>query len=134
MSWWAMGVQRKDGRPYPSPEQFLRRRNFARCTLREYHIAVIAVRVSIYHPKADPAAVQRAARLVRAGVNYTKSDERYTFHEWLDWHVYTTARARKPAPLMLRSVGATEYWGDSDEDAGAAAAAGIPFVRVGRFL
>ena len=42
--------------------------------------------------------------------------------------------ARKPSPLMLRAVGATEYWGDSPEDAEAAHNAGVPFVHVERFL
>ena len=52
----------------------------------------------------------------------------------VDVTVYTIARARKPQPLMLHSVMASEYWGDSDEDGEAAAAAGVPFVNVERFL
>jgi phosphoglycolate phosphatase-like HAD superfamily hydrolase len=35
---------------------------------------------------------------------------------------------------MLRVAGATIYYGDSPEDAAAAAAAGVPFVAVPRFL
>lgn len=132
LPWWAMGVLRRDGRPYPSPEQFLRRLDFACCALSEQRIAVVAVRVSIYHPKAAPA-VQRAARLVRAGLNDMEQAGR-RYYRWASWRVYTTAAARKPNPLMLRSVGATEYWGDSPEDAQAAANAGIPFVKVERFL
>lgn len=125
LPWFVMGVTRRDGRPYPSPDQFLFRLAVAVGTLDRYGIAVAAVRVSVFHPRADPAAIQRAARLVRAGMGSILVP---------DWRVYTTAAARKPQPLMLRSVGATEYWGDSDEDAAAAQAAGIPFVRVERFV
>ena len=122
-----LGAKRKDGRGYPTPIDFMRRIAYARPVLLENGIRVAAVRVSLYHPAADTnpqvaAAIQRAARQLRAPLAATAP-----------WRVYTTAAARKPQPLMLRSVGATEYWGDSDEDAQAAAAAGIPFVRVERF-
>ena len=125
LPWWAMGVSRRDGRPYPSPEQFLFRLAVAVGWLDQYGIAVSAVRVCVFHPKAPDAAIQRAARLVRAGMRSILVP---------DWHIYTRADARKPAPLMLRSVGALEYWGDSDEDQGAALAASVPFVRVARFV
>ena len=125
LPWWAMGVTRRDGRPYPSPDQFLFRLAVAVGWLDQYGIAVSAVRVCVFHPKAPDAAIQRAARLVRAGMRSTLVS---------DWHIYTRADARKPAPLMLRSVGAAEYWGDSDEDEGAALAASVPFVRVARFV
>ena len=126
LPWFVMDVLRKDGRPYPSPAQFLNRLAVAVDALSRYEIKVDDVRVSCYHPRADEAAIQRAATEVRAGIQRAIIAG--------DWHVYTTARARKPEPLMLRSVGATEYWGDSDEDEGAARAAGVPFVRVERFF
>ncbi len=125
LPWWAMGVTRRDGQPYPSPDQFLYRLAVAVGALERYGIAVAAVRVCVFHPRADEAAIRRAARLVRAGMSSILVP---------DWHIYTRPDARKPAPLMLRSVGATEYWGDSEEDAGAALAAGIPFVRAERFV
>ena len=120
-----MGTRRKDGGPYPTPEQFLGRLRVARFALSKAGISVGAVRVSVFHPRADAAVIQQAARLVRSGLGRL---------EPLDWTVYTTASARKPQPLMLRSVGATEYWGDSEEDEQAAQAAGVPFVRVDRFF
>lgn len=125
LPWHVAGILRRDGRPYPSPEQFLARLDTVRCWLRMSGIVVAAVRVSCYHPKARQEWIERAARLVRCGLGDMPIP---------DWRVYTTAAARKPNPLMLRSVRATEYWGDSDEDEQAAQAAGIPFVRVERFL
>ena len=125
LPWHVMGVRRKDGRPYPSPEQFCIRLRCAIVALSRAGIRVVAVRVSVYHPRADEAAIQRAARAVRADLVRLM---------YVETKVYTTARARKPQPLMLHSVGATEYWGDSDEDEGAAQATGIPFIRVDRFL
>ena len=125
LPWHVMGVMRRDGRPYPSPAQFCLRLRCAIAALSRANIAVGMVRVSMFHPRADNAAIQHAARLVRADLRDLP---------WVEWHVYTTAAARKPQPLMLRSVEATEYWGDSDEDEGAARAAGISFVRVERFL
>lgn len=119
-----LGKVRKDGQPYPTPAQFVSRLYIARVVLLDYGITSPRVRVSLYHPYADPAAIDAAARQVRAKLDVMVLP---------NWTVYTTAAARKPSPRMLRSVRATEYWGDSDEDAQAAEAAGIPFVRVPRF-
>ena len=125
LPWHVMGARRKDERPYPSPEQFCLRLRAAVTALSGVGIKVVAVRVSVFHPRADEAAIQRAARAVRTDLGRLM---------YVETKVYTTARARKPQPLMLHSVVATEYWGDSDEDGGAAQAAGVPFVRVERFL
>ena len=119
-----LGKLRKDGQPYPTPAQFVARLSVIRLAMEDYGIVSPQVRVSLYHPYADPAAIDAAARQVRSGLDVMAG---------LNWTVYTTAAARKPGTLMLRSVCATEYWGDSDEDAQAAQAAGIPFVRVPRF-
>ena len=123
LPWFIAGIPRADGRLYPSPEQFVGRLQFAVSSLAQCGIEVAAVRVCVFHPRAEDRHIQTAAHQVRdllAGSRF-------------GWRVYTTAAARKPSPLMLRSVGATEYWGDSNEDEGAAIAAGIPFVRVARF-
>lgn len=74
--------------------------------------------------RANPIAVRNAAAILR--------DEFYSL-QVRNWAVYTTARARKPSAYMLRRAKATEYWGDSDEDGLAAAAAGITFKRIERF-
>ena len=124
-----LGYTRRDGRSYPTPGQFFRRLDCAGVMLARAGIAIADVRVSCWHKAAETqpeiaAAVQAAARQLRAGLHG---------RHFPMWRVYTTATARKPQPLMLRSVGASEYWGDSDEDEQAANAAGIPFVRVARF-
>ena len=124
-----LGSVRRDGRPYPTPEQFFRRLDCVGDALARVRIDIVDVRVSCWHRAAETqpevaAAVQAAARQLRAGLHA---------RHFPMWRVYTTAAGRKPAPLMLRSVQASEYWGDSDEDEGAAQAAGIPFVRVARF-
>ena len=123
LPWFVAGIPRADGRLYPSPEQFVGRLQFAVASLAQCGIAIAAVRVCVFHPRVEDRHIQTAAHQVRdllAGSRF-------------DWRVYTAAAARKPQPLMLRSVDASEYWGDSDEDEGAAQAAGIPFVRVARF-
>ena len=129
-----LGYTRRDGCEYPTPQRFDMRLAVVDAALSMYGISVCAVRVSCWHKAAETqpevaAAVQAAARQVRMCL----ASRNRQFHSDIDWRVYTTAAARKPQPLMLRSVGATEYWGDSDEDEGAAIAAGIPFVRVARF-
>ena len=130
LPWHVMGVLRKDGRPYPSPAQFLNRLAVAVGALERYGIRVAAVRVCVYHPRADAGAIQRAATEVREGMTRSILVA--------DWTVYTTARSRKPEPHVLLSLkrlwGEIEYWGDSPEDGEAALAAGVPFVPVERFF
>ena len=46
---------------------------------------------------------------------------------------YMSPHARKPSPFMLTVSGVEVFFGDSDEDEQAAAAAEIEFVRVERF-
>lgn len=117
-----LGYLRKDGRPYPTPHQFAVRLIAAINALAGAGITVVAVHVSLWHDYASTAAIQAAQQAVemhRYGVPVT---------------VHTASSARKPNPLMLRSVGATAYYGDSPEDEQAARNAGIPFVKVERFL
>lgn len=119
-----MAFSRHNPARYPTPLQVAQRLH-AGCTfLAQSGYPVAAILVSAYHPKAADADIQRAAQELR---------------ELLDvfapaWRVYTTERARKPHPLMLRAAGATVYYGDSPEDGQAASAAGVPFVEVPRFL
>lgn len=109
---------------YPTAADFGRRLALAARAIRSRGMYVTRVRVCTYHPKATDAAIQRAARDCRAVLAALGC---------ADWHVYTTDQARKPNGLMLVSVGAAEFWGDSADDQGAAAAAGVPFVAVQRF-
>ncbi len=129
-----LGYKRKDGKPYPTPAQFYMRLAIARNALAMHGIAVSAVRVSCWHKAAAQPEIAAAVQLAARQVRECLAKHRVQFHSDVDWTLYTTARARKPQPLMLHSVGATEYWGDSDEDEGAARAAGVPFVHVDRFF
>lgn len=109
---------------YPTPLRVGQRINEACTFMRRNGFSVMAVHVSCYHPKAETADIEWAARKLRGFLALLPCD--YT--------VYTTERARKPHPLMLRAAGATIYYGDSPEDGQAANAAGVPFVEVPRFL
>lgn len=121
-----LGARRKTGEPYPTPEQFLARLAAAIAALRARDIRVVAVAVCTYHPNALTIAIEDAAVGVEIGLYALLASSR--------WQVFTTADARKPAPLMLEWIGASEFWGDSDEDRQAAQAAGVPFVHVDRFF
>lgn len=129
-------TKRKDGRPYPQPETCARRLATLAIALYECGIRIVDVRYCVFHPRANPLHVELAARKLRAAMIPRTVDR---------WTVYTTERARKPAPLMLnaaRNYAARAfpddlggvYYGDSDEDEAAARAAGLAFVRVDRFV
>jgi phosphoglycolate phosphatase-like HAD superfamily hydrolase len=109
---------------YPSPEQVGRRLDVACTFLDEHGYQTVAIYASCYHPRAQAVDVQWAAASLRGEIASLVPS----------WRVYTTERARKPHPLMLRAAGATVYYGDSPEDGQAANAAGVPFVEVPRFL
>jgi len=111
-----------DGRPYPHPTIFVVRLFAVVTALARYDLKVDSIRVCLYHPRANADDVERVAQVLRPMLSFFENTV-----------VYTTAKARKPSPLMLKSVGATCYYGDSDEDAAAAQAASIPFYRVTRF-
>lgn len=119
-----MALHPTNSAKYPSPQRVAHRLQLGCHFLLKNGYPVAQILVAAYHPKATDEQVQRAARELRAALR--------TFR-W-DWSVYTTERARKPHPLMLRACGATVFYGDSPEDGEAAVAAGIPFVSVPRFL
>lgn len=117
-----MAFSRLNPEKYPSPERVAYRLAAGSNFLHGYPVQ--AIFVSAFHPKADDAAIQQAAQQLRKMLGRFAPA----------WRVYTTERARKPNPLMLRAAGATVYYGDSPEDAQAAQAAGIPFILVPRFV
>jgi len=116
-----MAFHRANPAKYPSPAQVADRLWTAAVYLSSRGYPVQAILVSCYHPRAERAEVLRAARQLRR--EYAQDGIR----------IFTTARARKPRPYLLRLAGATCYYGDSPEDAVAAEAAKIPFVQVARF-
>ena len=119
-----MAFSRHNPAKYPTPQRVALRLNAGCNFLARNGYPVAAVLVSAYHPKADAADIQRAAQDLRELLALFAPA----------WRVYTTERARKPHPLMLRAAGATCYYGDSPEDQQAAQAAGVPFVAVPRFV
>lgn len=108
---------------YPSPEHVAQRLAGGIRYLSALGYPVAVLLISVYHPKAERQAIQYAAHRLRLAMPGVRT-----------WHVYTTAESQKPSPFMLQRAHASVYYGDSPEDAQAAAAAGIPFVAVPRFM
>ncbi len=119
-----MAFSRYNPAKYPTPERVAERIYAAVRFLREAGYPVEIIMASCYHPRAEHVAIQSAAAKLRSYMPQFGAEL---------WRVYTAERARKPHPLMLKAAGATIYYGDSPEDAAAAANAGIPFVAVPRF-
>lgn len=120
------GNLRKDGRPYPVPSDFVHRLLTLHVALAEAGIGVAQVHVCVYHQRASDEQIAAAAGVLRSLLKI-KCARRFA------WSIYTGIDWRKPSPLMLEAVGATTYYGDSDEDEAAATSAGIEFVKVERF-
>lgn len=104
-----------DPNRYPSPEQVARRLCEGTRYLEDHGVAVRAIYVSCYHPRATRPTTIDVSRRLHQLLFGCMPDEAMIC-------TYTTAESRKPAPLMLVQAGATVYYGDSDEDEKAAAA------------
>lgn len=116
-----MGIQRKDGRHYPRSADFVWRLNKLVNCLTDAGVIVADVHVCTFHPKAPPEKCEEAAASIKEMLP-SDTVKAYFFERW-----------RKPNPSMLVEARATVYYGDSEEDAEAAARLHIPFVRVTRF-
>lgn len=121
--WGVKGSKRADGRQYPKPADFNIRLRVLQQALRSNGVEIDAVHISVYHPKADQPTIDQ----VKDGLMQILPLATCPI-------VYTDAESRKPSPKMLLAAGATIYYGDSDEDAQAALAAGVEFVMVDRFM
>lgn len=86
---------------------------------------VVELQVALWHEKATREQIA-AAFLELSGVYYPDSS--------MHCMVWAQQPYRKPEPRMLQIAGVGIYYGDSDEDERAAAAAGVQFVRVPRFM
>lgn len=120
-----MGAKRKDGRNYPRPIDFVRRVAALIHALRKMNVEIYRIDVCVYHPKAADETINQAVSELDILIEDGFTD--------LPFVIWQKADERKPSPFMLKTVGATSYYGDSDEDEHAAMAAGIPFVKVERF-
>lgn len=86
---------------------------------------VVELQVALWHEKTTRLQITNAA-LDLMGIYYVRNDMRYLIWPQPDY--------RKPQPRMLEIANVGIYYGDSDEDEQAAAAAGVQFVRVPRFM
>ena len=120
------GAIRKDGRPYPKPDDFVDRLKYLLEVLDRAGVVVRRVLICIYHPKADAALI---------GVTHEHLlDALDRIDQWKTGaYIYWGENWRKPNPDMLLDAGATIYYGDSPEDEEAAKAAWCEFVNVDRF-
>lgn len=117
------GMQRKDGRFYPTPKDFVARLVHLAGALALHGIRIGGLWVCVFHPKALAEANMTAAETLTGLLQGFQA---------LAANIYRGDLMRKPAPNMLRHAELGCYYGDSDEDA--QAASGIEFVRVERFL
>lgn len=117
---------------YPTPQIVAWRIAYAIDELSKHGITVKTVIASVYHPKATIKMIgdamlglaQEFAALAMFGkFNVGKVELRTKGTEFY----------RKPNPQMLFDLKATEYWGDSPEDADAARNANVRFFSVDRF-
>lgn len=111
---------------FPAPFAVAMKIGAAATFLTDHGYPVRLVLVSCWHPTANPATIAHAAAQLR---QHLPRGERAPW----PWHVYTTARARKPQPYMLIAARCVRYYGDAPEDHKAAQAAGIPFTLVPRW-
>lgn len=122
------GKQRSDGVAYPTPWMFRDRIYYLQEGLQQAGITLEGVRVSLYHPYGMQVASRRQIK---------SCAERVRAHlKGLDTNsvVYTTMDSRKPSARMLLDLHAGMFYGDSDDDRGAAQNAGVFFIPVARFM
>jgi hypothetical protein len=120
-----MGRKLRGGRSYPKPADFVLRLSKLAESLGAAGIHIGSMHVSVFHSKVSAEAVQKAAEMAVALLSDFPSDR---------IEIYTDEQSRKPSPVMLQHAEIDCYYGDSDEDAEAAKAAGVEFVHVERFL
>lgn len=108
---------------YPSAAQVARRIEAACVALDAAGVNIASVDIAIFHPRAASDVMAKSAAALREellSLQYPVS-------------VWENASSRKPSGTALELAGIAVYYGDSDEDAAAALAAGARFVRVERF-
>jgi hypothetical protein len=122
-----MNRDRLDGRKYPQPVDFVTRfKDFVGIAKGYYDITVVQLQIALFHPKADNKYILEA--------NHLLFDLILEYNPRFDFRIYLTEAYRKPNPRMLELAEIDIYYGDSDEDEGAALEAGVEFVKVERFI
>lgn len=91
--------------------------------LHRKDITIVALYISLWHEKADPAKLPAIKEELVLEL----------FHMPFEVFVYTDSEWRKPSPRMLLAAEADVFYGDSVEDMEAAAAAGCKWVKVACF-
>ena len=122
------GVNFHDANPvkYPSIEQVIARVVAVQQAMRRLDCGRLTrVRMATYHPNADPRRCIAVAKKLELALSEQISAR---------IEVSGSPTWRKPQPGMFDGLRLTVYVGDSDEDALAAEAAGVKFLRVERFL
>lgn len=119
------GINFADGlNKYPTAEMVAKRLAFAVSALAEAGIEVTEICAATYHPKATPEMAWWSAIELESKVEKVSN---------VSISANFGPEYRKPEIMMFVKLGATLYFGDSDEDAAAASAAGCKFARVERF-
>lgn len=112
---------------YRTVANFVERIAAAKSAIEARGATLVYVMISLYHDRATTAELAWESAEIKLllpmeiGVSFS---------------VFATSSYRKPSGIMLGSFYTANptYYGDSDEDEGEAAAAGVPFVRVERFM
>lgn len=119
------GLQRTDGRKYPTVRDFIMRVEHTIHRLDEAKITVETVHVCMYHPACVTRDIYQTADKLSAA--WTHAGLKTLLY------VHTGEQTRKPSAYMLNVAGVGVFYGDSGIDEQAANNAGIPFVPVERF-
>lgn len=108
-----------------SPAYFVEKLMTAVNAIKRHGGNVESVRISLYHPRARPEDVERAKAEVSNLLRKVMPD--------IKAEILTDPDSRKPSDGMFRDLKLDAYYGDSPEDAAAAAAAQTEFVPVDRY-
>lgn len=113
------------GDRYPTPAEVANRIHNALLFLGRHGYFPRYTNISVFHPRTPYSVIEISAKRLRRALHALNI---------LNFSIYATEKSRKPQPYMLRHPMLETYYGDSDEDRAAADAAGIPFVRIERFV
>ena len=114
---------------YRTVANFIERIAAAKSAIEARGATLVWVSIGLWHPRATQGGLKGTEEAIRLMLPLVLGDK--------SWHLSALPKFRKPSGLMLSTLFDLwdfTYCGDSDEDEGEAAAAGVPFVRVERFM